>query len=242
MNVLVIDIGGTNVKMLATGEKTQRKFPSGPGLTPDEFVAKLKTTADGLKYDVASVGFPGPVLHGRPMIEPFNLGAGWLGLDFATALQVPVKVINDAAMQAIGSYDGGRMLFLGLGTGLGAAVIWDGALEPLEIGRYHYRKRTLEDYLGARGLKRLGRKKWQRHVEIIVERMVKSLEPDYVVLGGGNVKKLTELPPLCRAGENANAFVGGFRMWEDESKGLMPVSPCPRVEPKRPAEQFAAPT
>jgi polyphosphate glucokinase len=153
-------------------------------------------------------------LHGRPLLDPVNLGPGWVGFDFAAALGRPVKVVNDAAMQAMGSYEGGIMLFLGLGTGLGSAMIADGVIEPMELAHLPYRKATFEDYVGIRGLKRLGKKKWQRAVFDVVARLTAALEPDYVVLGGGNARRLKELPPKCRVGDNANAFVGGFRLWE----------------------------
>ena len=218
MKILVIDIGGTNVKMLATGHEDARRFPSGPELTPDQMVAGVLSATKDWDYEAVSIGFPGPVLCGQPMTEPVNLGPGWMGFDFAAAFRCPVKVINDAAMQALGSYQGGKMLFLGLGTGFGATVIMDGVIEPLELGRFHYKKRTLEHYVGNGGRKRQGRKKWQRHVEEVVERLIAALKPDDVVLGGGNVKKLKPLPPGTRAGANANAFLGGFRLWEGEGK------------------------
>jgi polyphosphate glucokinase len=217
MKVLVVDIGGTNVKMLASGQENPRKFPSGPELTPEQMVVGVLSATKDWEYEAVSIGFPGPVLCGQPMTEPVNLGPGWMGFDFAAAFHRPVKVVNDTAMQALGSYQGGRMLFLGLGTGFGATVIMDGVIEPLELGRFHYKKRTLEHYVGSRGLKRLGRKKWQRHVEEVVERLIAALEPDDVVLGGGNVKKLKQPPPGTRAGANANAFLGGFRLWEGEA-------------------------
>lgn len=217
MNVLVVDIGGTNVKFLASGHDAPRRFPSGRELTPERMVAELKAAAADWEYDAVSVGFPGPVLCGRPMTEPVNLGPGWMGFDFEAAFGKPVRVVNDAAMQALGSYQGGKMLFLGLGTGIGAAVVHDGEVEPLEIGRFHYKKHTLEFYVGKRGLKRLGRRKWQRLVEEAVARLVNALKPDDVVLGGGNAKKLDPLPAGTRLGNNAFAFLGGFRLWEREA-------------------------
>lgn len=216
MKVLVIDIGGTNVKMLASGEDIPRKFPSGPEMTPLEMVHGVFAATKDWEYEAIALGVPAPILCGQPMIEPANLGPGWMGFDFAAAFHLPVKVINDAAMQALGSYQGGKMLFLGLGTGLGATVILDGVVEPLELGRFRYRKGTLEDYVGARGLKRLGRKKWERHVTKVVKHMIAVLKPDDVVLGGGNAKKLKVLPPEVRLGDNANAFLGGLRLWEGE--------------------------
>jgi polyphosphate glucokinase len=217
MKILVIDIGGTNVKLLATGQEVPRKFPSGPELTPEQMVAGVLSAAKDWEYEAVSIGYPGPVLCGQPMAEPVNLGSGWTEFDFEAAFHVPVRVINDAAMQALGSYQGGKMLFLGLGTGLGATVIMNGVIEPLELGRFHYKKSTLEHYVGNAGLKRQGRKKWQRQVEEVVERLIAALKPDDVVLGGGNTKKLAPLPHGTRAGANANAFLGGFRLWEEDS-------------------------
>lgn len=215
MKVLVIDVGGTNVKMLASGQDVPRKFPSGSAMTPLEMVQGVQDATQDWEYEAVSIGYPGPVLCGQPMTEPVNLGPGWMGFDFAAAFLLPVKVINDAAMQALGSYRGGKMLFVGLGTGFGATVIMNGVIEPLELGRFQYKKGTLEDYVGKRGLRRLGRKKWQRHVEVIVDKLIAALKPDDVVLGGGNAKKLRGLPPGTRLGDNANAFLGGLRLWED---------------------------
>jgi len=223
--VLVIDVGGTNVKLLATGQTTERKFPSGLTLTPQQMVdTTLQTTADW-DYDVVSIGYPGPVVQNRPFLEPANLAPGWVGFDFAAAFKRPVQVVNDAAMQALGSYEGGKMLFLGLGTGLGTTFVVDGIVEPMELGHLPYRKRTFEDYVGARGLKRLGPKKWRKCVDDVVSRLIAAVEPDYVVLGGGNVKKLKKLPEKARAGNNANAFVGGFRLWEKDCKAATAPTP-----------------
>ena len=217
--VLVIDIGGTNIKFLASGQPEPRKFPSGPTMTPDRMVAGLREATGDWQYEAVSVGYPSFVFRGRPVCDPWNLAGGWVGFDFEKAFGRPVKVINDAAMQALGSYDGGRMLFLGLGTGLGSAMIVDGELEPMELAHQHYRKgRTFEDYAGLRGLERLGKKKWRRVVADIVGRLVSALQADYVVLGGGNSKKLKELPPGSRLGDNANAFLGGFRLWDAGAK------------------------
>jgi polyphosphate glucokinase len=213
VKILVIDIGGTNVKMLASGKDTPRKFPSGRTLTPEQMVDGVRNATRDWDYECVSIGFPGPILCGRPMTEPTNLGPGWMGFDFEAAFGLPVRIINDAAMQALGGYQGGKMLFVGLGTGFGCTVIQDEQIEALEIGRFHYKKRTLEYYVGKRGLERLGRKKWQRCVEEAVERLIAALKPDDVVIGGGNVKKLKQLPPGTRRGDNANAFLGGFRMW-----------------------------
>jgi polyphosphate glucokinase len=214
MNVLVIDIGGTNVKILATGQDEPRRFPSGPMLTPKRMVAAVKKLAGDWKYEVVSIGYPGMVVRNRPLAEPYNLGRGWTGFDFGTAFKRPVKVVNDAAMQALGSYKRGKMLFLGLGTGLGSTMIVDGIVEPMELAHLPYKKGTYEDYAGEGSLKKRGKKKWRRHVADVVKLLIKALEPDDVVLGGGNVKKLKELPDGCRAGDNANAFLGGFRLWE----------------------------
>jgi polyphosphate glucokinase len=211
--VLVVDVGGASVKILATGQTERRSFPSGPTLTPRRMVAGVKKLARGWTYDVVSVGYPGPVLHCRPMAEPYNLGRGWVGFDFAEAFGRPVKVVNDAAMQALGSYRGGKMLFLGLGTGLGSALIVDGIVEPMELGHLPYKRHTYEDYVGRVGLKRHGKRKWRRHVADMVARFTAALEPDETVIGGGNVKKLLALPPHSRAGDNDNAFLGGFRLW-----------------------------
>jgi polyphosphate glucokinase len=214
MQVLVIDIGGNHVKLLATGQTEPRRFDSGPHLTADEMVQGVQQTAQGWNYEVISMGYPGPVVRGRIIAEPHNLGKGWVGYNFEAAFGCPVKMINDAAMQALGSYEGGTMLFLGLGTGLGSAMIVNGIVEPMELSHLPYRKGTFEDYVGIRGLERVGKRKWRRYVEDVVVRLTAALEPDYVVLGGGNVNKLKKLPPQCRVGDNANAFLGGFRMWE----------------------------
>jgi polyphosphate glucokinase len=214
MNILVIDVGGTHIKILATGEKEKREIESGPSITARQMVSDVKKLANGWKYDAVSVGYPGPVVHDRPMAEPHNLGKGWMGFDFAAAFKLPAKVVNDAAMQALGSYRGGRMLFLGLGTGLGSTLIVDGVMQPMELAHLPYKKRTYEDYVGIRGLDEFGKKEWRKHVEDVVECLVAAFQPEDVVLGGGNAKKLKALPPLCRLGDNANAFKGGFRMWE----------------------------
>ncbi|HJV57856.1 MAG TPA: ROK family protein [Methylomirabilota bacterium] len=211
--ILVVDVGGSHVKILATGRREPRKFVSGPTMTPRQMVAGVEKLARGWKYDVVSIGYPGPVLHGRPVAEPHNLGRGWVRFDYRAAFGRPVRIINDAAMQALGGYKGGKMLFLGLGTGLGSALIADGVVEPMELGHLPYKKGTYEDYVGQRGLDKRGKKKWRRHVADVVAGFVAALEPDDVVLGGGNVRKLKELPDGCRAGDNANAFVGGFRLW-----------------------------
>jgi polyphosphate glucokinase len=215
MRILVIDVGGTHVKVLATGHKKRLEIPSGPEMTPARMVAAVKAATAGWKFDVVSIGYPGPVVHGRPVSEPHHLARGWVGFDFKKALAGrPVKIINDAAMQALGSYQGKRMLFLGLGTGLGSAFIVDGVLEPMELAHLPYKKgHTYEEYVGLAGLKRLGKRKWRRHVTAVVKMLKSALEADYIVLGGGNAKLLKQLPPASRLGDNANAFRGGIRLW-----------------------------
>ncbi len=219
MNIMAIDIGGTNVKLLVNGQDSPRKFPSGPAMTPEAMVTGVKQLAGDWKYDAVSIGYPGPVVHNRPIAEPHNLAPGWVGFDYAAAFGCPLKLVNDAAMQALGSYNGGKLLFLGLGTGLGSTLIVDGIIEPMELGHLPYKKATYEDYVGLRGLDHFGKKQWRLYVADVVARLIAALEPDDVVLGGGNVKKLKELPAGCRPGANANAFLGGFRLWDD-------VKPC----------------
>jgi polyphosphate glucokinase len=213
MKILAVDVGGSHVKILATGQKQSREIVSGPKMTARQMVSGVKKLAKDWAYDVVSVGFPGPVLHDRPVADPHNLGPGWAGFNFASAFGLPARVVNDAAMQALGSYRGGRMLFLGLGTGLGSAMIVNGIVEPMELGHLPYRKGTFEDYVGNRGLERVGKKGWRKLVEDVVERLVAATEPEDVVIGGGNLVHLNKLPKGCRAGDNAYAFVGGFRMW-----------------------------
>jgi polyphosphate glucokinase len=224
MKILVIDVGGTHVKILASGEKVKREIDSGPTLTARRMVSSVKKLADGWEYDLVSIGYPGPVLHDRPMADPHNLGKGWIGFNFAAAFKLPSKVINDAAMQALGSYRSGKMLFLGLGTGLGSAMIVDGIMQPMELAHLPYKKRTYEDYVSARALEKSGKKVWRRHVADVVDYLVAALQPEDIVLGGGNAKLLKHLPPLCRLGDNANAFKGGFRMWEDPPEGAVTSS------------------
>jgi polyphosphate glucokinase len=230
MNILVVDIGGTHVKVLASRQDIERKFVSGPALTPKQMVSSVRKLTADWKYDVVSIGYPGPVLRERPIAEPWNLGKGWVAFQFDAAFKRPVKVINDAAMQALGSYRRGRMLFLGLGTGLGSAFVVDGIVEPMELGHLPYKKATFEDYAGIRGLEKHGEKKWSRHVADIVQRLIAAIEPDEVVLGGGNSKRLKELPPHCRLGDNTNAFIGGFRMWE---RTAGPADPPKPARPRR---------
>jgi polyphosphate glucokinase len=224
--VLVVDVGGTSVKILASGQSEVRSFRSGQTLTPGRMVSAVKKLAGNWQYHAVSIGFPGPVLQGHPTAEPINLGHGWVGFDFAAAFGRPVKIVNDAAMQAMGSYEGGKMLFLGLGTGLGSALIVDDEVEPMELGHLPYKKGTYESYIGRAGLERDGKKKWRRRVHDVVERLTAALQPDETVIGGGNVKKLDALPPRCRAGHNANAFRGGFRLWARDS--LVPPDLPPR--------------
>jgi polyphosphate glucokinase len=216
MDVLAIDIGGTHVKILATGQDERQEFESGPKLTPQSMVATVTKLAEGWKYELVSIGYPGRVRFNRPIAEPRNLAKGWVGFNFEAAFQRPVRIINDAAMQALGSYRGGTMLFLGFGTGLGSAMVVEGVVVPFELGQLAYKKGTVEDYLGLRGLQRLGKKKWRQEVSYCIGRLVPALHLDDVVLGGGNVKKLKKLPKGCRGGDNVNAFLGGFRLWEDE--------------------------
>lgn len=212
--VLAIDVGGSHVKLLVQGEAEPRKFDSGSKLTPQKMVEGTLAAAAGWSWDVASIGIPTPVHGSKAILEPANLGKGWVGFDFEAALGHPAKVVNDAAMQALGSYEGGRMLFLGLGTGLGSALIVDGVVEPLELAHLPFRKATFEDYLGERSLEKRGKKKWRKLVFEAVEQLAAAMEPDYAVIGGGGVDELDELPPNCRRGDNTLAFLGGFRLWD----------------------------
>jgi polyphosphate glucokinase len=214
VDVLAVDVGGSHVKALASNELERRRFESGPDLTPREMVEGVLAIANGWSWDVVSVGIPTPVHGGMPIAEPVNLGDGWVGFDYGGAFGKPTKIVNDAAMQALGSYEGGRMLFLGLGTGLGSALIADGVLEPLELGHLPFRKKTFEDYVSARALEKQGRKKWKQAVFEVVERLSAAMQPDYVVIGGGGAEELDELPPNARRGDNSSAFVGGFRLWD----------------------------
>jgi predicted NBD/HSP70 family sugar kinase len=214
--VLVIDVGGTNVKVYVSGQKEARKFPSGPRMTARKMVAGVKALTKDWTYDVVSIGYPGVVRNGRITAEPINMGRGWVGFSFRAAFRRPVRVVNDAVMQALGSYRGGTMLFLGLGTGLGTALVVNGHVVPMELGHFPYAKKTIEDYLGTRGFDSLGRSRWRKLVVQVVGEFVAAFLVDDVVLGGGNVKKLTSLPKGCRAGANANACLGGYRLWENE--------------------------
>jgi polyphosphate glucokinase len=217
-HVLAIDIGGSHVKMRVSGRRDIRQFESGPKMTPRQMVAAVLKMMRDLQYDVVSMGYPGVVVHGKIVTEPYNLGRGWVGFDFQKAFGRPTRILNDAAMQAIGSYEGGRMLFLGLGTGLGAALIVDGAVAPMELAHLPYKRdRSYEDYLGERGRRRLGLKKWRRAVAAVVEQLSAALEADYVVIGGGNARRLKHMPDNARLGNNDFAFLGGFRVWRSSA-------------------------
>jgi len=215
--VLVVDVGGNHIKVLASGEQESRRADSGPNMTPAQMVEVAKKLVDDWTWDSVSVGIPSPVRGGRVVTEPVNLGKGWVGFDYEAAFGKPTKVVNDAAMQALGSYEGGKMLFLGLGTGLGSALVADGFVQPMELGHLPYKKATFEDYAGRAGLDSRGKERWRSDVADIVAKLVAALEPDYVVLGGGNAKKLDELPPKARLGGNSDAFAGGFRLWDPDS-------------------------
>ena len=214
--MLAVDVGGSHVKAMLSGERERRRFDSSPNLTPQEMVEGVRGVADGWLFDRVSVGIPTPVRGDKAIADPVNLGDGWVGFDFEAAFGVPTKVVNDAVMQAIGSYDGGRMLFLGLGTGLGSALIVEGIVEPLELGHLPFRKKTFEDYVSIRALKKHGKKRWRKAVFEVVERLSAAMEPDYVVIGGGGADDLDELPPNARRGDNEQAFVGGFRLWDPD--------------------------
>jgi polyphosphate glucokinase len=223
MKILVLDVGGTHVKMSATGQDEVRKFASGPDMTPERMVKQVKEAVADWEYDVISIGYPGPVVNGKPLLEPKHLAPGWVSFDFARAFGKPVKIINDAAMQALGSYRGGRMLFLGLGTGLGSTLIVDNVVVPMELAHLPYKKgKTIEQYVGLDGLERRGPKKWQKSVEDVVARLKAALIADHVVIGGGNARKLKEVPPGARLGDNNNAIIGGFRMWEEHAPEFAP--------------------
>jgi polyphosphate glucokinase len=233
MKVLAIDIGGTTVKILASGQTERRRMPSGPTLTPAVMVEGVKQLAAGWDYDVLAIGYPGVVREHQPVTEPHNLGQGWVGFDYAAAFGKPVRMVNDAAMQALGSYEREKMLFLGLGTGLGSAMVVRGLVLPMELAHLPYRHSSFEDHVGARALQRLGRKKWRQRVADVAQRLAAALVPDELVLGGGNAKLLGDLPPGCRAVGNANAFVGGFRMWQDSASQPAAQAVAPRPAAKR---------
>jgi polyphosphate glucokinase len=225
VKVLAVDIGGTTVKILASEQHERRTCPSGKTLTPEQMVASVKELARDWQYEVVSIGYPGLVRDGRILSEPSNLAPGWMGFDFEAAFGCPVRIINDAAMQALGSYRGGHMLFVGLGTGMGSAIVAHGVVIALEVGHLPYGEGTYEDHVGSRGLERFGEEIWRKHVEHGVARLISALHPDDVVIGGGNVKRLRGLPPGCRRGDNANAFLGGFRLWDaDEQDGSGPLA------------------
>jgi polyphosphate glucokinase len=212
--ILAIDVGGSHVKTRVSGRRDMRQFESGPKMTPRQLVTRVHELNGDLQFDAVSIGYPGVVVHGKIIAEPYNLGRGWVGFDFRKAFGRPTHLMNDAAMQALGSYEGGRMLFLGLGTGLGSALIVDGVIAPMELAHLPYkRRRTYEDYLGDRGRARLGPKKWRREVALVVDQLRGALEADYVVIGGGNARKLKKLPKTARLGNNDFAFLGGFRVW-----------------------------
>jgi polyphosphate glucokinase len=216
-NVLVLDVGGSHVKIHLTGHRS-RKFVSGPELTAQQMVKTVQSLSRGWRYDAISMGYPGVVLHDKPVVEPHNLGPGWVGFAYQKAFGKPVRIINDAALQALGSYKRGRMLFLGLGTGLGSALIVDGVIAPTELAHLPYKRgRTFEEYVGERGRKRLGAKKWRKAVADVVERLSAALEADNVVIGGGNARRLHKLPPNARRVTNNNAFVGGLRLWQSRA-------------------------
>jgi polyphosphate glucokinase len=232
-SVLAVDVGGSHVKVLLNGVDERRRFVSGPKLTPDQTVAGVLEQTQDWDYEGVSIGVPAPVRDGTVVQDPFNLGKGWAGFDFESAFGKPTKVINDATMQAVGGYDGGRMLFLGLGTGLGSTMILDWVIAPMELGHLPFRKATFEDYVGEAGLERLGRKRWRKAVHETIDRLTAALEPEYVVLGGGNAAELGELPPNCRLGHNEDAFLGGFRLWVDERPATRRTKTAQRPAAKR---------
>jgi len=214
--VLAVDVGGSHVKALLNGIDERRRFVSGHTLTAEQMVAGVLEQTEDWEYVGVSVGVPAPVVDGRVANEPSNLGEGWVGFDFESAFGKPTKVINDAAMQALGSYEGGRMLFLGLGTGLGSTMILDGVIAPMELGHLPFHKGVYEDYVGEAALERVGHKRWKKAVLATIDHLSAALLPEYVVLGGGNARDLGELPPNCRLGHNEDAFLGGFRLWIDD--------------------------
>jgi polyphosphate glucokinase len=215
--VLAVDVGGSHVKVLVEGEPVPRRAASGPRMTPKQMAAAVRALAADWNWDRVSVGIPSPVHMGRVVSDPINLGKGWVGFDYADAFGVPTKIVNDAAMQALGSYDAGTMLFLGFGTGLGSALVSSGVVQPMELGHLPYRKATFEEYVGEAALERIGKKRWRKHAKDVVATLATALEPDYVVLGGGNAEKFDELPEGSRLGDNDNAFVGGYRLWNPDA-------------------------
>ncbi len=240
MKTLVIDVGGTHIKLLAAGRTEAVKIPSGPEMTAEQMAAAVLEATRDWDYETIAIGYPGPVADSKPLREPWNLGKGWVDFDYQARFGRPVRMLNDAAMQALGSYQGGRMLFLGLGTGLGSAAVFGKTLVPLELAHLPYRKgRTFEDYLGIRGLKRLGKKKWRRAVADVVPRLKAALVADYVVLGGGNAKHLKAVPPDACLGQSGDAFRGGFRLWEEEGLSVASPSHPPLSAPpvETPAEE-----
>ena len=239
MNVLVIDVGGSHVKIRATGERDERRMDSGPTTTAAQMTKGVRALAKGWKYERVSIGYPGVVVRNRPATEPHNLGPGWVGFDYEAAFGCPVRVINDAAMQALGGYRGGKLLFLGFGTGLGTAMIVDGVVVPMELAHLPYRKATFEDYVGEHALETRGKRRWRKHVADVIARLVAALEPEDVVLGGGNAANIAEIPPGCRIGANTNAFPGGFRLWED---GAAAPSPKPARRVAKRARKTASKT
>jgi predicted NBD/HSP70 family sugar kinase len=219
MKILVVDVGGSHIKALLTGKRKPVKIPSGPRLTPRAMVRDIRTATSGWRYDRVTIGYPGPVIRGRIVRDPWNLARGWKGFDFRRAFGRPVRIINDAAMQALGSYQGGRMLFLGLGTGLGCAMVLDGTIVPLEVSHLPYKSGlSYEDYLGEAGMKRFGKHAWRKHVATVTALYMDAFAVDYIVLGGGNVRHLKTMPKHTRQGNNANAFRGGFRLWADRRR------------------------
>jgi len=234
MKILVIDVGGSHVKILATGQTEPRSIDSGLTMTAEQMADGVKQLAQGWKYDVVAIGYPGVVVNDQPVTEPHNLAPGWVTFDYRAAFGCPVKIINDAAMQALGSFKEGKLLFLGLGTGLGSTMVVHGTVIPMELAHLPYRKGTFEDYVGERAVKRDGKKKWRKAVVDVVARLRAALVPDDIVLGGGNIRLLSEMPPGCRAGDNANAFAGGFRMWASAAKAPpKPAKKAPRKAARR---------
>ena len=239
ISVLVVDVGGSHVKIMVTGDPEVRRMESGPTMTAARMARGVLAMAEGWKFEAVAIGFPGPVVADHPVREPHNLGRGWVKFDFHAAFGRPVRMINDAAMQALGSYEGGKMLFLGFGTGLGSTLIAHGVIVPMELAHLCYRRATFEDYVGEVALERDGKRKWRRSVNDVVVRLTAAFEPDDIVLGGGNARLLKVLPPRCRLGQNANAFAGGFRLWEAPATISAPVPRRSRAltSPQKPRRQ-----